>query len=273
MQELDPRIVIVGIEVSGRLKTYEGLAIVASGTKFANANQNECEIKILNLDGPTRAYILTETSPYNLNRTPKIFTLDAGRKSYGTTRIFSGNISSSTSAQPSDIPITLKCLAGNYLKGEVISRSQGPRATLSDISKQIASDLGVTLDFQATEKQIANYVFSGAALKQIEHLGSTGGVDVFLDDAVLVVKDLNVPLTNRLKIVNMSSGMVGVPEITEQGVKVKFLLDNQTTLGGALRVESVINPAANGDYTIYKLGFEIASRDTPFYWTAEAKRA
>jgi len=77
--ELDPRRVQVSIEVRGRVKTYEGIEIRASGVKYASANQNESEIQLTNLDKATSDYILAETSAYNLNRTQKIVTLRAGR--------------------------------------------------------------------------------------------------------------------------------------------------------------------------------------------------
>lgn len=292
--QLDPRIVKLGLEVRGQLKTYQDLAITASGTKYANSLQNECEVSITNLDKDTRDYILTETSPFNLNKTPKILTLEAGRQSYGVTQIFVGNISStakpskskksveerggevndkSSTSQPPDITVTLKCLTGDYLKGVILARNQPGLATLSQVSQQIANDLNVALNFQARDKQISNYSYSGAALKQIDRLNEMGLISAYLDDAVLIVKDLNSALVNRIKIVSSATGMIGIPEITEYGVKVKFLLDNQTTLGGLLRIQSELYPAANGDYVIYKLSFEIANRDTPFYWVAEAKRA
>jgi hypothetical protein len=154
----------------------------------------------------------------------------------------------------------------------MVARSQPGRSSLSQISKQVADDLGLALDFQATDKSIANYTYSGAALKQVDRLGEVGLVNAYVDDTVLIVKNANAPLNNRIKIVSLETGMIGIPEITELGVKVKFLLDNQTTLGGLLRVQSKMYPAANGDYVIYKLGFEIANRDVPFYWIAEAKR-
>jgi hypothetical protein len=273
VQELDPRVVKVTIEVNGKLKTYDNLAIVATGTKYANSIQNECEIKIVNLDKPTRDYILTETSPFNANRTPKKFMLEAGRKSYGVSKIFAGNISSSSISQPPDIEVVLKCLTGNYLKGDIVSRSQPATTKLSGISRQVSNDLGMTLNFQAQDKNIGNYSFSGGSLKQVNKLGEAGGVDAYIDDDILVVKDKNKPLKNKIKILSAKTGMIGIPEITEEGIKVKYLLDNITQLGSAIRINSQIYPAINGDYVIYKLGFEIASRDVPFYWIAEAKRA
>lgn len=52
-----------------------------------------------------------------------------------------------------------------------------------------------------------------------------------------------------------------------------MLFDNQTVLGGGINITSKLNPAANGAYTVFKLGFELASRDTPFYYIAEGTRA
>jgi len=270
--ELDPRIVKVSIEVNSLVKTYEGIAITASGTKYANSLQNEAEITLSNLDKSTQDYILTQTSPYNLNRTAKTVIVEAGRVSYGTARVYSGNIVTSIVSQPPDVKITLKCLTGNFFKNTIIANAQGGLVSFQQASESVASQLGLALKFQANDKNLSNYSYSGSALQQVDNLGQVGGVNAYVDDNSLIVKNAFVPLTGTLRILSADSGMVGIPEFTEQGIKVKFLLDNKTTLGGALRIESKMYPAANGDYVIYKLGFDIANRDTPFYWIAEAAR-
>jgi hypothetical protein len=272
--ELDPRIVQVAIEVNGRLKTYEGLAIVASGTKYANPLQNEAEISISNLDRATQDYIMTQTSPYTNNRTPKTVTLYAGRQSYGTAKIYVGNIVSSTLSQPPDVKVTLKCLTGNFLKGNILSKSFPGQVSFQQVSQQLAQDLGYLLKFQTADKTIANYAYQGSALGQVNHLSLTGGngLNVFVDDGVLVVKDAYIPLNNTVRILSAESGMIGIPEFTEQGVRIKFLVDNRTTLGGTLRIVSSVYPAVNGDYVIYKLAFDITNRDTNFYYIADAAR-
>lgn len=270
---LDPRIVRVSIEVNGRLKTYSSpFSITVTGTKYGNALQNEAEIILENLDRATQDYILTETSPYNLNRTPKTVIVEAGRVSYGTAVIYRGNVVTSNVTQPPDIGIILKCLTGNFIKGNILTRNQPGSATLKQISAQVAQDTNTILNFQATNKNISNYAFSGPALNQVDVVGSLGGINAFIDDNTLVVKDAFIPLTNSLRILSAETGMIGIPEFTEQGIKVKYLLDNRTTLGGSLRIISKQYPAANGDYVIYKLGFQIATRDTPFYYIAEAAR-
>lgn len=272
MSELDPRLLRIGIEINGQLKLYEGLAISASGVKFANANQNECEVKITNLDEATRNYLLTETSPFNKNKRRKLLTVEAGRVSTGYSLVFAGDITNAVGGQPPDITVTIKAATGDYAKGVIIASSQPGTAPLENIARRVAQDLGVSLRFEATPKQIANYTFTGGAAKQVDHLGKMGRVNAYVDDSALVVKDFNAPLLNRTREVNLDSGMIGVPEFTEQGVKVKMLFDNRTVLGGGVNIRSKLNPAADGLYTIYKLSFELANRDTPFYYIAECAR-
>ncbi len=272
---LDPRLLRISLEINGQLKSYEGLAMSASGTKFANANQNECEVKITNLDEATRNYLLTESSPFNKDKKRKLIRVEAGRVSTGYSLVFEGDITSAVGGQPPDITMTLKAATGDHAKGTIVARSmggEGGTVQLQNVAARIAQDLGLTLNFQATPKLISNFSYTGSAAKQVELLGQYGRVNAYVDDGALVVKDWNVPLAGRIRLVNMDTGMVGIPEFTETGIKVKMLYDNQTVLGGALRVQSKLNPAANGDYTVSKLSFELTSRDTSFYYIAEATR-
>ncbi len=47
---MDLRRIRLGIEVGERLQWYEGLRISASGTKYANPLQNECNVTISGLE-------------------------------------------------------------------------------------------------------------------------------------------------------------------------------------------------------------------------------
>jgi len=272
MATLDPRLLRVGIEINGVLKLYTGLQITAAGSKFANANQNECEVKITNLDKATRDFLLTETSPFNTNKRRKILTVEAGRQSSGYALVFSGDITNATGGQPPDISVTIKAATSDFSKGVIVATSQPGSAPMRNIANKIAQDLGLALQFEARPRQISNFNFTGAAIKQVELLGRLGNVNAFVDDKTLVVKDFGVPLQSRSRVVDLNTGMIGIPEFTERGIKVRMLFDNQIVLGGALDVRSQLNPAATGIYTIYKLDFELANRDDPFYYTAEAQR-
>lgn len=272
-QQLDPRVIKISIGVNGRLKTYSSpMNLRATGTKYANALQNDCTVTLSNLDRATQDFILTETSPYILNRTPKQVIVEAGRVSTGTTVLYRGNITKSVVSQPPDVSITLSCLTGNFLKGSIITRNFGAVTPLNTICQSVSQDTETILDFQATNQNIGNYSYGGGALNQIELLNGMGGINAFIDDDKLIVKNAMVPLNGTTRVLNARTGMIGIPEFTEQGIKVKMLLDKLTRLGSGLRIQSDQYPAANGTYVIYKLGFDVASRDTPFYYIAEAAR-
>jgi len=271
MVEIDPRLLKLAIEVNGEIREYTDLFISAQGTKYANATMNEATIKITNLKRSVRDFILTESSPFNRLRVRKKVALYAGRQSYGYFKLFEGDIMTSSLSEPPDIEITLSCKTAAFSNTQLVSNAQPALAPLSKIAKSVADNMGLTLQFEAKDKQISNYSFSGAAGKQVERLGDAGGVSAFVDDNVLIVKDSEKPVSNVTHELSLESGMIGKPELNDQGLTVKYLLGPGTRLGGSLTLKSKTNPAANGTYQIYQLAFDVANRDTPFYWIASAK--
>jgi hypothetical protein len=270
---IDLRRIRVAVEVNGRIQWYEGMRVRASGTKYANSLQNECTVSIDGLNASTRNRLLTETSPYNKSQQPSRLILEAGRISTGVFRLFVGDIVSAEPSSPPEVTLTLKAKTGSSSARDIVATSSGAMRKLSDISAEIARDCGVRLDFQATDKNIANWYFCGSKLKQIERLQDCGGVKAFIDDDILFVKDQAAAVKGRIKIVNQRTGMVGLPKATEKGLDVTWLIDGESSLGGTLRLESKFNPALNGDYIIEQLKFDVASHDDPFFYQAICKRA
>lgn len=271
--EIDPRLMTIDVIVNNKTLSFsQPLYIKAVGMKYANQNQNEAEIVIANLKKETANFLLTQTSPFNPNKTPKTVVVKAGRKSYGLTTVFIGNITSSAISQPPDVFLTLRCLTQNTAKGDVVSIFKPPESTVKSIAKDLADSLKLSFNFQAQDKSVSNYSFTGGKLNQIQDVQSLGAYDVFVDDDTLVVKDQAVPLTGKTYALDIDNGLIGKPEFTEQGVQVKYMFNGTSTLGGSLKLISKTNPATNGTYVIYKLGFELTTRDDPFYLVAEALR-
>lgn len=269
----DNRIIRLGIETDQGTRSYdESFYILATGLKYASAIASQCVVRIDNIDKKTRDYLITETSPFNLNRTPKRMTLDVGRQSYGTFRLFEGDVIASSPTQPPDIGLTFRSLTLSFQLGNIVSNTLAASTQLSVISQKVADDLGVPLEFLATDKIITNYSFTGGALKQVQNLCECGQVDAFVDNNRLVVKNRGAARSPTPVLINKHTGMIGIPEVTEQGVRVKVLIQNEIKLSDQITIESDINPSANGTYTIFKLGFELASRENPFYWVIDSTR-
>lgn len=272
MANYDPRIVRVGVQVGNKINWYSELAITADGSKTTSAAQGECTVTIANLSKEVRDYLLQETSPFNKNPEKKKLIVEAGRVSTGARRIFEGDITQTSITQPPDTKLTIKALANNAMKAKIVANTQPANTKLSDIAKQVANDLEKSLKFEAEDKNISNYSFTGSALKQVSKLAEAGSVNAYIDGDFLIVKPQNKPLSNQRRVLNKDNGMIGVPENTERGIKVTFLLDATTDIGSDLRIESELNPSVSGSYTVYKLDFQITNRDVPFYWTAEGTR-
>lgn len=287
----DPRIIRLTIEIDGSTQTYDGgdgitqgYHIRASGTKMVEEMLPEADIQIFNLKRETRDYLVTQTTPYKIDRKFKHVVLEVGRKSYGTFILFEGEVFASNPTQPPDIGLTLKAVTGASGMFSVGSWSGKPVDNLHSIAKNTAKSIpapptpgqidgaqggGIYLDMQAPDQNIANYQYNGSASGQIRKLNEVAGVQAYMDNRTLIVKARDKALNGDPIVINKDTGMIGVPETTQTGVRVKFLINNNVRVGCALKVESDLNPAANGTFMVWKLNFDVASRDTPFYYVAE----
>lgn len=268
----DKRLLRVGVQIKGNIRWYSDVQIHASVTKFANATQNEATVKITNMRKDARDYILTETTPFNWNLNRKKLIVEAGRESTGYFRIFEGDIMAVTPSQPPDIVLTFMCKSNEWDKGNIVAKSMAASVPLSRVAAQVATTLGLKLVFEAKEKNISNYTFTGAALRQVDKLGQVGKVNAYVDDGNLVVKDRDKSLQRVSHVLSMESGMIGIPQVNEQGVQATMLLTSAIRLGGELKIKSTLNPTANASFTVFKLNYELSNRDEPFYVIAEGKR-
>lgn len=292
----DDRIVRLTIETDSGFKTFEGLKITASGVKMMTGQLAECQITIYNLTRELRDYLVTQTSPYRLEVKPKRVTLEVGRKSYGVFTLFSGEVMAANPTQSPDIGITFHALTGMAGLGAIYSTSQPASTPLKKIVKDGANAIpppptpaqlegavdgvpaGIPLTFEGANPNIGNHAYAGTATGHLQDLSKTlPDKDIYRDNDELVVKDKGKPLAGDAVLINKTTGMIGVPELitcsgaagTPYGVRVRFLINNAVRLGGAVKIESDINPAANGNFQILRLAFHVDNRETPFYYIAD----
>ncbi len=274
----DPRIVQVTIYFEDGAQTFNGLSengaplsVYAFGTKILGTIYNECSLTIINLTKETRNQLLTRLTPWRLNRKDIKVTLDVGRESYGTFRLFSGEMYLCTQTQPPDIGITMTALTNVFYSGSILAQTESSIASLRTIAKKIADNNGCILDFHAKDKLIENFTYSGVASYQIRDLNEVGGIIASITNGVLTVLNAGQALPNPPIIVNAANGMVGIPSITDNGIIVKTMIANGFEVGRLIDIESEMLPAVNGRYQILKINFEIASRDQPFWYIIEAQ--
>lgn len=267
----DNRIVRLGIEIDGDLKMFEGLDIRAIGQKFASPQSSVCIIKVSNLTREQKNLIMTRATPMLVpndpNAAPIPVTLDVGRQSKGTFRLFEGTCWASHVTMPPDIGITLMSTTNNLAASFMQSVNMGETASLKAIASSVATSFNLILNFTATDRQIANFHWTGGLQMAMNKLARAADVRVFSDGKVLSVWDNGMTIGGADAFtLSAENGMIGIPEVTQSGVKVRMLIDARPRIGGPITIKSLANPAVNGNYVISTINYELTSRDDPFWY-------
>ena len=268
----DDRIVEVSIEFPSGTRTYQsigttGLSIYATGQKFDAALSGDAEIRIFNLTQAEQNFIISQTSPLQANRTLIPVLLNVGRKSYGTFTLFRGLIFRSGISQPPDIGVIMSCNVNYTLAGSTISDTHPATTFLSTICANIAANSGYVSNFLATDKQISNYSYNGSLAYHVNQLNNMGGIIAFVDNNVLTVRNKGAATNSVPRVISAATGMVGIPTFTMNGITVTMMIDNSVNIGNIITIQSQQLPAANGNYVVQKIVFDLASRDAQFYYT------
>ncbi len=256
------------------LKRLEGLAIRGTVNRKAGSLQSDAKLSVANLTQSDVEFLTTFTSPYVRPKVKKRINIYAGYTNTGWGQIFSGDI---TKALPSDMPDTwLNIEAQSLYYSNRIPISYGNTNTTSkELAQSIVNNMGLSFEWQATsQKTIDVFNFTGSKAGLIREYNNLDDVTMFEDNGVLKVVDkiTKPPSDNRsVRVISKDSGMIGIPEPDQYGVKVKCLLDPSFAPGQWVKVESVRLPAINGFYQIYELGFDFASREQQFYCNISAK--
>lgn len=272
MSNFDPRLMRVSVEVGNNLRQYEGLAMQASIIKSSTAIHDEAQVTIANLARDVRNQLLTETSPYTLNYIPKKLRIEAGRASTGYFTVYEGDITRTSISQPPNIITAINAKSLNFAKGRVVTMSTADNVPLKTIAKRIAEELKLNLIFEATDRPITNFHFDGSSTGLIQRLAECGGINVYNDGKSLIVVNIGAARANVVHKLTEETGLIGDPELTDIGVRVRFMLDPNAQVKGTIALESKNNPQLSGNYTIYTLTHMLANREPSWYSIAECWR-
>lgn len=268
----DPRIIIVGIEIDGDIIFLKDLDIRIAGKMFSSATYNFCNMKISNLTREQRNFIITKATPAiisnNPDKAPVKITVDVGRESYGTFRLFEGNCYTSFITEPPDIGIVLQSLTQISASGAMGFNSQGAMTSLKTVAESVAKQCNLKLEFKVKNpKQIANYSYTGGSINQVAKLGLVGDVDAFVFNDTLVVIDKKTYRNDGSFVLSQDNGMIGIPQATQAGASARMLVSPEIQIGYGLTILSKINPAVDQNkYYVSQLGFNICNRDNPFFY-------
>ncbi len=211
-----------------------------------------------------RVYNLSEDTVREIRREYDSVVLQAGYRNGSIGTIFAGTIKQFRIGRESNVDSYLDLLVSDGDVGYnfgVIASTLAAGQTLSDVVSAAAKAMGLALDEQNLPTDL-----SGAQLIRGKVLFAMGR-DVLRDaarsiDATWSISNGEVqlvPLSGYLPgeavELNALTGMIGIPELTDQGVRARALLNPKLRVGGLVRIN-------NGD--IVQLFQRTASDPTRF---------
>lgn len=267
----DPRILTVELEFEdGSLIYGSPMAITVGGTKSVTSMQNSATITISNLTKEHRDYILSNCNQrLAANFKVRRVRVMAGRESFGSWQVYMGDIVSANVSQPPDVKLTLRCLTNAVDRTQWWAFANTSGVTLDTLVQETAAIMGLSYRIDSRvdkSKVIPHFTFNGPAAAMIIRLSELANVRVYCDDDTIVVTNWDTGLANTIVDVNKDSGMIGIPEFTEYGVKVRTFVDRNIVLGGAIRLRSEMVPVMDGEYVITRIDYEMTTRDQAFYY-------
>lgn len=255
------------------MKNLNGLAIRGRVCRRMGSVGSDARVAVANLSTEDLEYLTTYVSPYINPDIRKKINIYAGYEETGYGRIFAGDI---YKALPDGMPDTWLNIEARSLYFEQrtpLSYGTG-EVTTQTLAQSIATEMGMTLVWDATEvKTIDDFNFSGSTGDLIKEYNQLSDVVLFEDNGQLKAVDRNPSSSGRtMKLITKDTGMIGLPEPDQFGVKVRCLLDPSIACGDWVRVESVKIPALNGEYQIYTIDYDFSSREQAFYCDIYARK-
>ena len=256
------------------LKRVDGLAIKGKVSRKGGSTRSEAQVSIANLPQEDVEFLTTYSSPYMKPTTKKLIRIYAGYSQTGYGQIFSGDIEEAIPADLPDTWLNIKAKSLFYANRTPLSFSVN-NVSSKDLAQGIAKELGLNFEWQASSKKTFDiFQHTGSQTGLIKQYNKLDNVTMYEDNGILRVVDKisNKPTSdNGVKLISKDTGMIGVPEPDQYGVKVKCLLDASLGLSKWIKVESVKLPTINGYYQVYDLDFDFANRDQAFYCNIYAK--
>jgi hypothetical protein len=280
---MDKRICYVQIQTPSGDKEIHNISMHGRVTRKMSETGSTADISIANLAKEDVEYLTTYTSPYVDQSKKKRINIFAGYESMGVGMIFSGDIYSALPSGKPDTWLSIKAKTEYFNQQNIITISQGTMSA-KNLAAYIAAQLGVNLVWRSkSEKFVDAFNYAGAKAKLLNRLNQIDNFYAYIDNNNLYCVDRfeEPPLLNNsqprsytgtatkhagtIKLVNQYSGMIGMPEPDEYGVKVKCLLDPAVKLGDWFKLESEMLPIVNGFYQVYELTFDFATREPQYY--------
>lgn len=190
-------------------------------------------------------------------------TVQAGDADGGLSTVFAGTIIQGYgdfNASP-DVAFHFECQSG--LAESVIpvpATSYNGSTDVGTIMSSLAKQMNLGFENNGVSAQLSNPYLPGSALQQVRRAAEAANINAeIVDGTKLAIWPKGGSRGGSSPLISPTTGMIGYPSYTQQGIMVKTLFNPQVGFGGMIQVESLLKKA-NGSWAVYKLDHVLESQ-------------
>ena len=226
---------------------------------------------------PTQDVDVSSLSVYNMSdRTAGAMKLGDGirietrRVGEPYQRLFESNIAGVRNTREEADTLTEITMSSVSLRQLAISESFQGRQPLRQVVTGIIVDKA-QLELTGAERlegyQVDNAIVTGGTADAVNTLIAPHNLVAYQVGNQVRIYESGVSSDGLRRLINAESGMIGVPEITSEGVRVRMVLDASVQPQDRVRVASSRAPSASGDYRVVRITHIGDTGNSPDWYT------
>lgn len=246
----------------GKYKSGDNVKIITGLPTEVNISQagfpslDQAKISIFGInqaDLESLTFLSFKTLYYNRNE----IEVYAGDEE-GMSLVFQGDIINSKpdyNGAP-DVPLVIDAISGYYqgLSAVPPYTFKGSIPT-STIIEQLCTEMDYAFVNEGETKQAVNPYLKGSPIQKIRQLAKSYNLDVNITGKTVTLRKSD---GNRkiIAAINKDSGLIGYPEFTNMGIKLRCEFMPELKIGDEIEVKSIV-PKASGRWRIFSLNHSI----------------
>ena len=229
--------------------------------------------------GDISIYNLNERNETRIRERGRTVTLEAGYVD-AVEKIFSGDVRRVDRQRSALDRITQISIGGNLkkLNEAVFNKSYWGQVPIRDIVRDAVSEIDMSLgpiELVPDEEFEFDYKASGSAIKTLTRILVPRGVQWYEEDGTIRFTSIGKSGDDRASgiIINEQTGMIDTPTVTDDGIRVRTMLDARLKIDTKIRVETTV-PEIYPDtiYKVIEVEHEGDNRAGDFATTIEARQ-
>lgn len=247
--------------------TLQGLRVSSKLVKAGGVSMGTAQIAVYGME--LRHMNQLSTLGMQIQLIPRNFiTLTAGDDERGMFKVFQGTITNAYTDFQSAPQVAFRINAHTGLSEAVQSipaTSYRGSVDVATVMEQLARQMNLTFENNGVHVQLSNPYFPGSARTQAQEAAQAANVSWTIDDGVLAIWLKNGARGAPSVDVNASTGMIGYPAYTAQGILLMTEWNPAIRFGATVNVKSDLQPAC-GKWALYQLEHDLEAQAPAGRW-------